>query len=419
MLNIGYACLIVGVNSIHFQTITKRSLTKDRLYEVISHNLKTLDKMIEYNKNNNIKLFRISSDLIPFGSSTLNTFPWDKDFINEFNKLAYKIKSFNMRFSFHPGQYTVLNSPSIEVMESAIEDLKYHQKLISLLGGNQENKMILHVGGVYKDKEASMNRFIERYNDLPKKIKTHLVIENDDHYYTLEDVMKISNITNIPVVFDLFHHQILPSYSGYSVNQLINMVSQTWKKEDGRMKIHYSQHDENKSKGAHSLTINSGVFLNVFSSLINEDLDIMLEVKDKNISAIKCINLLASKKDIYRLEEEWARYKYLILERSHSSYQKIRELLKNKDGYPVKEFYFFIEHAMSKTPTLGSINNAISHIWGYFKRIANEKEKKLIQKSIEKININLVNSISVKRKLFSLAIKYNQTYLLNSYYFFF
>jgi UV DNA damage endonuclease len=304
MLNIGYACLTIGVNYIHFQTITKKSLTKDRLYEVISHNLKTLDKMIEYNKNNNIKLFRISSDLIPFGSSALNSFPWYIDFVNEFNKLAYKMKSYNMRFSFHPGQYTVLNSPSIKVVEAAIQDLRYHQKLISLLGGNQENKMILHIGGVYKDKVSSMNRFIERYNLLPNEIKTHLVIENDDHYYTLEEVMIISSIIDIPVVFDLFHHQVLPSFIGYSTNQLIKMVSSTWKKEDGRMKIHYSEHDENKSKGAHSLSISSSGFLNVFSSLINEDIDIMLEVKDKNISAIKCINLLASQKDIYHLEEE-------------------------------------------------------------------------------------------------------------------
>ena len=64
----------------------------------------------------------------------------------------------------HPGQYTVLNSPNPEVVERAILDLDYHTKLLSSLGGGQENKMILHIGGGYGDKSQAIERFALSYN---------------------------------------------------------------------------------------------------------------------------------------------------------------------------------------------------------------------------------------------------------------
>lgn len=46
----------------------------------------------------------------------------------------------------------------------------------------------------------------------------------------------------------------------------------------------------------------------------DRELDVMLEVKDKNLSALKCANLIAPNLARKRLTGEWARYKYLILE---------------------------------------------------------------------------------------------------------
>lgn len=55
-------------------------------------------------------------------------------------------------------------------------------------------------------------------------------------------------------------------------------------------------------------------------------------------------------KDIRVLEEEWGKYKYLILEYSPSNYQAIRQLLKDKDAYPVQEFLALLEEALQQQP---------------------------------------------------------------------
>ena len=149
----------------------------------------------------------------------------------------------------------------------------------------------------------------------------------------------------------------------------------------------------------------------------------MLEVKDKNISAIKCINAVSKDKKITVLEEEWAKYKYSILERSHKHYLQLRNLIKNKASYPVKDFYALIEEALNMEATVNSAVNAFEHVWGYFKYKADEKEKQKMQALLNSFKNTMgrttENDLSrIKSFLMKLSEKYNETYLMNSYYFY-
>lgn len=60
--------------------------------------------------------------------------------------------------------------------------------------------------------------------------------------------------------------------------------------------------------------------MNFYKDLEDREIDIMLEVKDKNLSAVKCINCTTENKRIRKLELEWSRYKYSILEKSPKVY---------------------------------------------------------------------------------------------------
>lgn len=421
-MNIGYACLTVGVLNSNFRNITLKNLNKEKLLSLIEHNLNSLENIIDYNIKNNIKLFRISSDLIPFGSSPANDLKWWEVFEEKLSGIGNKINKSSMRVSMHPGQYTVLNSLNEDVVSKAVLDLDYHNRVLDSLSLHSKHKIILHIGGIYDSKNNAVKRFCDNYKKLSDGVKNRLVIENDDKMYNIGDVLQIGNYLNIPVVYDNLHNKINCYDESKNDVYWINECSKTWKMSDGNQKIHYSQQDADKKAGSHSKTIFINRFMD-FYNLLENDLDIMLEVKDKNLSAVKCINCTCNtaKRKVKLLEEEWSRYKYTVLEKSPSDYLKIRNLLKNKEADTTVEFYNLIEQALylnnENDNVVGNAINALEHVWGYFKNSATETEKKSFFRSIENYKNNNGSVKSAKNILNKMAVKYEQEYLFNSYYF--
>ena len=373
--------------------------------------------MIDYNIRNQIKLFRISSDIIPFGSHPVNGIPWWEEYKEQFNAIGEKIKGGKLRVSMHPGQYTVLNSPDEAVVRRSMEDLIYHDRFLDALGLDQKSKMVLHIGGVYGNKEESGKRFVSHFAQLPDSIKGRLILENDDKNYTVEEVLKIASMTGSPVVFDNLHHALNPSLAKSSEREWILECKKTWKPGDGNQKIHYSQQLKEGVKGAHSDTIRIGPF-EEFYCLVPESTDIMLEVKDKNLSAIKCINTVCRNARGKQLESEWAKYKYYVLSRCANIYGEIRQLLKEKEVPLAKEFYTKIEAAMDLPENKGAEINGADHVWGYFSKDCTEAEKNKYQKLINGYRNGEINIAAVKRHLYALAKKRELTYLTDSYYFY-
>lgn len=289
-MRIGYACKLIGVPNTNMKSCILKNANSEKLIELIKYNISSLSNIIDYNIENNIHLFRISSDIVPFGSSEINKVKWWEIFKEELIVVGNKIKNSGMRVSLHPGQYTVLNSNNKDVVARAVDDLSYHNRILDSLGLNKEHKVVLHIGGAYGDKSLAVERFKYNYDILDDKVKSRLIIENDDKIYNIEEVLEIGIKKNIPVVFDNLHNKINTSDPNLSEKYWIDKCKKTWKKEDGNQKIHYSQQAENKRIGSHSDFISINEFMEFYEMLNRSDIDIMLEVKDKNLSCIKCIN---------------------------------------------------------------------------------------------------------------------------------
>ncbi|MHC1786512.1 MAG: UV DNA damage repair endonuclease UvsE [Christensenellales bacterium] len=414
---IGYACLALAVPGTDLKKCLIRQADEARLSGLINHNLLSLERMIDYNVAHGIRLFRISSDIIPFASSPVNSLPWWETQREQLERIGRKIQDGGLRVSMHPGQYTVLNSPNRQTAENAVAELLYHARFLDALGVDKRHKIILHVGGVYGDKEAALLRFKERWQGLAEGIKRRLVIENDDRSYHAQDVLGLGEALGIPVVFDNLHHEVNPSPDGGSSREWVAACGRTWGPQDGRQKIHYSQADPLKQPGAHSPGIAIDPFLAFWASLGEPAPDIMLEVKDKNLSTLKCILCTAQDGRIGLLEGEWARYKYLVLERSQAIYQQIRRLLKDKGCYPALPFYRLVEAALRLAPDRGSAINAAAHVWGYFKDVATPAQKKAFAAQLAAFSSGEASLDALKRRLYKLAEAYDMTYLLGSYYF--
>lgn len=415
-MNIGYACLAIAVPGTALKSCTLKNADTDRLLSLIASNLDALEKLIDYNARSGIKLFRISSDLIPFGSSAAFHLPWQSIYAQKLSDIGRRIAHAGMRVSMHPGQYTVLNSPDDSVAERAVDDLRYHASVLDSLGLGCEHKIILHLGGVYGDKKAAQRRFLSRYAALEPAIQSRLVLENDDKLFHIVDVLDTAAAGGIPVVYDTLHNAVNPADARRSDLDWIKLCRATWRERDGAPKIHYSQQAPQKKAGAHSNSIGIDAFLAFYGQLSDIDVDIMLEVKDKNLSALKCMHCV-SNRGIGALEIEWARYKYAVLEHSAERYQAVRILLQDKGAYPAEEMYRLIEDSLDLPVSPGSGENAARHVWGYFKEKASASEKQRFEMLLHKWTRGETELRAVKGFLFRLAQTYQEDYLLKGYYF--
>ena len=416
-MRIGYACTLANPIYGRMKTCRMKDVNEERLQELIAHNLDVLKQMMRYNARNKIQMFRISSDLIPFGSSEVNPLSWWELFQEQLEEIGDFAKKNQIRLSMHPGQYTVLNSPDEQVVQRAVEDLMYHCRVLDAMKLDASNKIILHIGGVYNNREQAIQRFERNYLRLPEQVKRRLVIENDDRSYSADEVLQLAKQLKIPMIFDVFHHEVLPSKKEWNLNRWMAEINQTWTALDGRMKIHYSMQADHKKPGAHSQTIDIIAFLDFTSHLENRELDIMLEVKDKNVSAIKCMLVTSQKSDVFLTETEWGRYKYWLLEHSHSHYLKARKIIRNKENGYRKELFQVIQEGLSLLPTIGSKVNAGMHVWGYFKDCSSDIERRQYEKLITGIQEETQKRESLKKFLWKMTLKYEQDYLMESYYF--
>jgi len=415
-MRIGYACLTVALEGAQIKTCTLKNATPERLLTLAGENFAALERMIDYNIANQIPFYRISSDIVPFGSSIASSLPWDSAHKDRLTSVAQKIKSSGMRVSMHPGQYTVLNSQDADVVRRAIEDLSYHARFLDLLNLDATHKIILHVGGKYGEPALAMDRFAQVYRDLPETITKRLILENDGSIFHIDEVLELCHRISVPAVYDNLHNAINPPSETRSDADWIDLCGETWRERDGAQKTHYSQQHPTKTRGAHSDTIYIDPFLDYCHGLHTPAPDIMLEVKDKNRSAVKCV-LCTSSPNQHLLETEWGRYKYSVLERSPSDYQAIREMLKDKQGDNAIVFYQIVERALALPEDKGRAVNALEHVWGYCSDLATQTETKRYQTLRDDYLRGSAKLEQVKRLLYRLSLKYQQDYLLRSYYF--
>jgi UV DNA damage endonuclease len=271
------------------RTFRLRNYSEARLIETVGQNLQCLYRILEYNIRERLHFFRITSDLVPFASHPVNKYRWQELFKREFLKIGNLIRQHRLRISMHPDQFTLINSVDPLIFRRSVAELEYHADMLNLMELDNDAKIQIHVGGVYGEKKKSMRRFVSRYRKLTKRIRERLVIENDERSYKLSDCLALSRETNIPVLFDAYHHE--SNNDGESITECLNEAGRTWRSSDGIPMIDYSQPKEGAAKGAHAESIDIVKFRRFLKKTLPHDFDIMLEIKDKEKSALKAVQV--------------------------------------------------------------------------------------------------------------------------------
>jgi UV DNA damage endonuclease len=295
-VKIGYPCLNRSIGCTPGRTFRLASYSAERLVETVRWNLDCLERILEFNRDHGLLFFRVTSDLVPFASHPVCAFPWPGEFSRRFAVLGAFIRRQGMRISMHPDQFTLINSPDPEIFRRSSAELSYHARVLDLLGLDRTARIQIHAGGVYNDKPAAIDRFCRRFEQLPAAVRRRLVVENDDRLYSVADCLSISRRTGVPVLFDSFHHRL--NGNGEKEAEALAMAAATWEKADGLPMVDYSSQKKGERKGSHAEQIDLKHFARFVKATAGIDFDIMLEIKDKEKSALRARAQLVKMKRI-------------------------------------------------------------------------------------------------------------------------
>ena len=296
MMNLGYACINMTIGK---KVTTNRSMVKrtfqakglDYVSELALLNAKDIIKILEWNRLNGIKFFRLSSAIVPWGDNIDLTQLKDyKEIKSELKKAGDFAKFHNIRITSHPGPFVVLTSPKENVVEAAIKDLELHGKIFDMMGLSKTpyNKINIHCNGVYGDKIAAMDRFCKNFKRLSKSVQSRLTVENDDKasMYSVCDLMYIHERIGIPIVFDYHHYKFCRGV--LSEDEALELAVSTWPIGITPV-VHYSESKalhENDSKvkpQAHS------DYIKELPNTYGINVDIMVEAKAKELAILPFI----------------------------------------------------------------------------------------------------------------------------------
>jgi len=253
-------------------------------------NLKDLNKILVWNKQNNINFYRISSDIIPWASE------YDITDLPHFEQIAYQAEKAGnfarengMRLTSHPGPFNKLASPKERVFQLTKNDLSVHGDLFDLIGLERSPyaKLNIHVGAAYGDKPFALDNFCRNFERLPESVKTRLTVENDDKkslYSTQELYDGIYKRIGIPIVFDYHHHRLHDG--GLTEQEALELAISTWPKDITPV-VHYAEsrcdeyQDYKIKPQAHSDRV-----IHEFSDY-GHKLDVMIEAKHKEVALLE------------------------------------------------------------------------------------------------------------------------------------
>jgi len=291
----GYCCLCLSLEKDKVTTnrgmIKKTFLEKGIGYvsELCVKNTEDLIKIIRFNGEKGIRMYRMSSDMFPWMSeyeiSDLPDFEKIKNNLREAGDLS---KELDQRLSFHPSPYCVIASENPLVVKKSIKELRQHSEIMDLMGLERNHKypINIHINTTKPSKEEAAFRFINTYKDLPEGVKKRLVVENDDkksQFNPSDLYTMIYKESGIPITYDFLHHKCNPDE--LSENEALDLCISTWP-DDITALTHFSDsrkifEDSSAKEVAHSDWIWSKI------ETYDKIFDIELEVKMKDLALLK------------------------------------------------------------------------------------------------------------------------------------
>ena len=294
-------------------TFTRYStLSKDERMEKLklltAQNLQNTKRILHYNIAHEIEVYRFSSSLVPLATHPEVMWDFLTPFKNEWKEIGDLIKHFKLRVSFHPNHFTLFTSPREQVTTNAVISMDYHFKMLRAMNALDTGLINIHIGGAYGDKISSLNRFHQNLKKLPKEIKKHMTLENDDKTYDILETLTACEKENIPMVLD--YHHYLANSGEIDLPLYLDRIYKTWDKFNIIPKVHISSPKSDQVFRAHAdfVSLDSVLPFLKMAKELNQDFDIMIEAKQKNLAMQRLVDEIAAIRGVKRISSssiEW------------------------------------------------------------------------------------------------------------------
>lgn len=241
--NIGYCCINMSLNigkKVKDRITVNRGMTKKTfdnkglsyVSELAIKNINDLEKIIKWNFENKIFVYRMSSDMFPcIGFYKLEDLP-------DFSLICHKLKSIgdyakskSIRLSFHPTHFCIIASENPVVVKNSLDELDKHAQIMDIMGLDQTHyyPINIHVNTTKPTREDAAIRFCNQFLKLSESCRKRLVVENDDgvnQYSTKILYDLIYNRISIPITHDFHHHNFGPK--DLSQKDALSLACSTW-----------------------------------------------------------------------------------------------------------------------------------------------------------------------------------------------
>lgn len=277
----------------NFSRLADRGAALRKLERIAEENLQHTLRLLRHCAAHDIRVYRFSSKLIPLAThrelADWDPFPALQETFAAVGEYARKEQ---MRVSFHPDHFCVLNTPRPDVLDSSIRDLEHHVRMLEAMGQDETAKCNIHVGGAYGDKEQAGERFLQQFAPLSERYKRRITLENDDKTFTAEETLCIAERSGVPMVLDIHHHAV--NDGGVSLEQAASAlwprILRTWEQHGDGLppKIHASSPRSSKDIRSHAELLEPQPLLRFLQTVAGSAprLDVMLEAKQKDVALL-------------------------------------------------------------------------------------------------------------------------------------
>lgn len=214
---------ITGEKGLQYNQFLKGKYSIKQIEEVWWQNLTGLFSILKRINSEGIKVFRVSSSLLPLYDCIPNVLYESKNVKDLLSNIGEFVIENKIRLTTHPDQFVVLSSDKENVIKNSINMLYHHGWVFDQMNLPITPYYAINIHGGTKDNSKIL---IQSINKLSESTKKRLTLENDERSYNVMDLIKVFEETGVPICWDSHHHTF--NDGGLTSAEALEISKKTW-----------------------------------------------------------------------------------------------------------------------------------------------------------------------------------------------